>query len=80
MLTFEKVVETISKAMLPAQVEMLSRIVYGPNPTLKQQLELSIRADRFEAHSILSHVLGHTMSDENNRAYIVEQLGLGDNS
>lgn len=75
MLKMEDAVAVISRATTPEQSEALARIVYG-KVAVMQALKLGAMTDRFEAHRILSYVLMHRMSAENDARYVREQLGL----
>ena len=83
MLTLEQVISSTAAAMTEPQARALYGLIYGQDSAAKAEtLELLKvhRCDRFEAHRILAYVLSHTMSDETNKAYVIEQLGLGDNT
>ena len=71
-----------TKSMTMEQAMFLAKLLPGPHQAepafkLAKALELMYKADSFEAHRIISHVLSHTMSDENNALYVADQLGLG---
>ena len=60
-------------------VELLHKAVPA-EPDLKPRLaeEMRTKADSFTAHRVISYVLMHNMSDDNNALYVIDQLGLGD--
>lgn len=79
MLTIEEVASLTKSGMTEPQARALYGILYGEDLAAKastMDLLKVNRCDRFEAHRILTYVLTHMMSDQDNARYVHEQLGL----
>lgn len=72
------VTEQDAAATTAAQALALAKILYGGEPKPGQVYSVSKRTDRFSAHRILVYILSHLMSDEDNRRYVQDALGMAE--
>jgi hypothetical protein len=69
----------LGKTMTDAQALAISRLLYNDEHVAQSRAGYyKDKADSFRAHSILSYVLTHMMSDDENMRYIKERLKLGE--
>ena len=79
MLDMKDIVAATKRGMTEQQARAIYGFLYGREAAesagTSELLKVN-RCDKFDAHRILSYVLNHTMSDEDNARYIKDQLGL----